>query len=158
MIVVSDASPIRYLILVDSIHVLFEMFGTVVIPPGVFDELSNPGAPELVRNWIEQKHERLQVLATHSADATLDLGVGETAAILLAKEIGADAILIDDTKGRKAARQRNLKTIGTLGVLLRAHELHLIDFECVTNRLLGETNFRVSEVLLAELRLLAKPY
>ena len=65
-------------------------------------------------------------------DAELaDLDLGEREAIQLAEEQHADLLLIDERKGRQRARQRGLKTTGTLGVLLSAGELGLIDSEVV---------------------------
>jgi len=45
----------------------------------------------------------------------------------LAEEIEADAVLIDDLKGRKTAMLRELTVIGTIGVLLDAKERGLVD-------------------------------
>jgi predicted nucleic acid-binding protein len=49
MIVISDTSPLNYLILIEYVHVLPELYGRVVIPQGVFDELQRPSTPDLVR-------------------------------------------------------------------------------------------------------------
>ncbi len=45
----------------------------------------------------------------------------------MAEEIEADAVLIDDLKGRKTAMLRGLTVIGTIGVLLDAKERGLVD-------------------------------
>ena len=45
----------------------------------------------------------------------------------MAEEIEADAVLIDDLKGRKTAMLRELTVIGTIGVLLDAKERGLVD-------------------------------
>jgi hypothetical protein len=45
------------------------------------------------------------------------LDSGEQEAITLALELQADALLIDELKGRKAAKQHGLKIVGVLGVL-----------------------------------------
>jgi hypothetical protein len=42
MIVVSDTSPIRALVFLEHLAVLEQLFGTVVIPPAVVDELAHP--------------------------------------------------------------------------------------------------------------------
>jgi len=51
---------------------------------------------------------------------------GETAAMILYKEVAADFLLIDDNRGRKVAKINQIKTIGSLGVLLQAKRLGLI--------------------------------
>ena len=45
MIVVSDTSPINYLILTDYVGVLPELYGQIVLPGKVFEELSSAGTP-----------------------------------------------------------------------------------------------------------------
>jgi predicted nucleic acid-binding protein len=52
MIVVSNTSPINYLILIEPEHVLPAMFGTVTVPIAVRQELLSPGAPQRVRELI----------------------------------------------------------------------------------------------------------
>lgn len=48
MIVVSDTSPINYLILTEYVEVLHELYDQVVIPGKVLEELISAGAPEIV--------------------------------------------------------------------------------------------------------------
>jgi predicted nucleic acid-binding protein len=52
MIVVADTSPINYLLLIKEIDTLSRMYGKVVIPRAVNEELLRPTAPEIVRVWI----------------------------------------------------------------------------------------------------------
>ena len=52
-VVVSDTSPLHYLILCGEESVLPRLFSQVVIPPTVFRELQQPNAPPLVREWLE---------------------------------------------------------------------------------------------------------
>jgi hypothetical protein len=51
VIVVSDTTPLNYLILTDAAHVLPKIFGQVYAPTAVLVELSHPKSPEPVRTW-----------------------------------------------------------------------------------------------------------
>jgi len=51
---------------------------------------------------------------------------GETQAMLLYKEVDADYLLIDDKRGRTVAKINQIKTIGSLGVLLQAKRAGLV--------------------------------
>jgi predicted nucleic acid-binding protein len=51
MIVVADTSPINYLIQIRQIGVLNGLYGRILVPPAVFQELSHPVAPSEVRDW-----------------------------------------------------------------------------------------------------------
>lgn len=50
MIVVADTSPINYLIQIEQVSVLSRLYGRVLIPPAVFQELTHPSAPSEVRH------------------------------------------------------------------------------------------------------------
>jgi predicted nucleic acid-binding protein len=121
MIVVADTSPLNYLIRIGAIGVLPKLYGTVIIPPSVCEELSRHRAPELVRIWIATPPEWLSIeTPTMAPDAELlaaDLDAGEFDAILPAQELGATDLIVDDWQGRKEAERRHIPYIGTVGVL-----------------------------------------
>ena len=130
MIVVSDTTPINHLILTGKISVLPELLGKVIIPFAVFQELQADKTPEKVRKfignlpeWLEVKH--AQILIDEDLN---ELDAGEREAIILAEELNADVLLIDEKNGREAALKRKLPVVGTLGVLERAAEKGLLDF------------------------------
>lgn len=52
MIVISDTSPLNYLILIECIDVLPALYGHVVIPKGVLAELQRDSTPQVVKEWI----------------------------------------------------------------------------------------------------------
>lgn len=154
MIVISDTSPINYLILIECVNVLPELYGRVVIPEGVFEELQRQSTPPIVREWIAAIPSWLEVRQAHApvAPELEVLGIGERQAIGLAEELGAAAIIIDEEKGRKEARRRGLSVIGLLGVLRDAAERDLVQLQPALSRL-RKTNFRVSDQLIESLLL-----
>jgi predicted nucleic acid-binding protein len=152
MTVVSDTTPLNYLVLTATVDVLPAIFGRVYVPSAVINELSLPRSPAVVRQWASTPPAWLTVQDPAQIDPLLKFGAGEAAAISLALEIGADRILIDERKGYKAARQRGLGTSSTLGVLEEASHRGLINFEEKLDRLVKETTFYVTEEVLQEFR------
>lgn len=115
MIVVADTSPINYLVLIEEIDILAKMYRRVVIPHGVLEERLRPSAPLLVRNWIHQIPAWLEVCSPVNApDESLEsLDSGERDAIILAIELSADQLIVDDRQGRREARKRGIPVMGT---------------------------------------------
>lgn len=151
MTVVSDTSPINYLVLIDSIHILPSLFERVVVPQAVRDELLAAGAPDKVKNWIANPPVWFEVQQAGVVDSSLNrLGEGEREAITLAQSLGASLILIDEIEGRRVALQRGLKVAGTIGFLELAATRDLINSTETVKRL-RQTNFRISPHLLQRL-------
>ena len=142
MRVLADASPLHYLVLIDAISILPALFGRILIPQAVSVELQHQKAPPPVRALLVSPPAWLEIHrirdASHATLAHLD--AGEQEVIMLAQELGADLLIIDDWEGRQEAEQRALKVTGTLGVLERAAEQALLDLPTALDRLQA-TNF-----------------
>jgi predicted nucleic acid-binding protein len=152
MIVVADASPICYLLLIGHVDLLQRLFGQVMIPQAVHDELSVEGAPTIVRTWIAHPPSWLQIqYAATTPDASLNrLHLGEREAITLAVQLKADLIVLDEKAARRVAVERGLYTTGLLGILDDAATRRLIDLPTAIERL-QRTTFRASPRLLKTL-------
>lgn len=152
MIVVADTSPLRYLILIEHDHLLPALYGRVLVPPAVIEELAREQTPEIVRQRLTNRPEWLIVQAPAEPVALRrsGLGAGEAAAIALALELSADALLMDDRDARHEAQDHGLIVLGTLRVLADAAEHGFADLRTVLDRL-RQTNFRASELVLSEL-------
>jgi len=73
---------------------------------------------------------------------------GESEAIVLAKEIHADLLLIDERKGTSPAYSLGIKTIGLLGLLLLSKEKKIIPFvRPILDQLISRTTFRIDKTL-----------
>src|SRR5258708_4525121 len=125
IVVVSDTSPITNLILINQLLLLEKVFNEIIIPDKVYLEILQ------LKKFLERLNEFKQAkwiirksisdaLAFRKLTATLD--EGEAEAIVLAREVHADYLLVDEKKGRKQAAQMGLNTIGLLGVLLKAKQ------------------------------------
>ncbi len=152
MIVVSDTSPLNYLVMIEVIDVLPILFGKVYAPPTVIRELLHPRSPEIVRLWAASPPNWLTVKAPSLVDMSLNLDPGELEAIMLATEIHADFILIDERKGYKVAVSRGLQVVSTLAILEEAGARLLLDYEDAIERLDRGTSFYVRDELLEESR------
>jgi predicted nucleic acid-binding protein len=148
MIVVADASPLRYLVLIEAAEILPALYGCVLTSPEVLEELSQPQTPEVVRQWSAAHPSWLQ-LRTPSGllgGFPAALGAGERATISLGQELCADALLIDDWAGRREAQRRGVPIQGTLGVIALAARHGFVDLPAAIARL-RQTNFRADEYL-----------
>ena len=152
MIVVSDTSPICYLLLIDQISILQELYGIVVIPQAVADELNASESPPVVRNWIANPPDwlQIQIVSTSSSSGLEKLDPGEQEAILLAEQIEAELIILDDKAARQIASERSLRIIGLLGLVKDAAQFGLLDLR-VTFERLQEAGFWVAPTLLERL-------
>src|SRR6266581_1326882 len=125
MNVVADSSPLISLAAISSLNLLKSLYGEIIIPEAVYREVTiagrgMPGSAEISRAlWIK----RQSVKDRKSAEELLSrarLDDGESEAIVLATEINAALLLLDDREARKYAKQQQLPVSGTLGVLLAA--------------------------------------
>jgi predicted nucleic acid-binding protein len=153
--IVSDTSPINYLILIEAIEVLPKLFDEVLIPPAVHSELQRPRTPPAVFRWAASLPSWARIQRPFQIDPAIALGAGETEAISLAIELKISAILIDERKGRLAAEQRGILPVGTLNILDSADLRGLLDFEEAVARL-RKTNFHVEPALVEALILNAR--
>lgn len=142
MTVVSNTSPLNYLVLIDHQEILPALFGHVLIPEAVWHELRSPAAPKPVKAFLEtsQVPQDLQ-----------QLDPGEQEAIALAQSVGASLVLLDEKKGRQAARDLGLVVTGTLGVLDLAARRGLVDLVDALKRL-ERTTFRTTPRLLRHIQ------
>jgi predicted nucleic acid-binding protein len=145
MIVIADTTPINYLVLIGHIDVLEQLYGQVLIPNGVYQELQAVDSPDVVKDWITHHPSWIEVhqVKRDSLIGLENLDMGEAEAIVLAEQLHADALIIDERDGRREAIKRKLRVIGTLRVLSDAAAQELIDLESAFS-LLRSTSFRAA--------------
>jgi len=156
-VVIADAGPLIALARTGHLSLLPRLFDRVLIPEAVRDELETssdrPGAKALReavgrRGWLR--------VAKARADDSLRpaLGRGEWEAIVLASRAGA-LLLIDERRGRRAARAVGVEVIGSGAVLLLAKSRGLLPAVSPVLDELAGTNYRLSAALVRRLRELA---
>ncbi len=154
MIIVSDTSTIRYLVVLNQVDLLRKLFSTITITPIVYQELTAIDTPPVVREWMTNLPAWVEIRDVYGAqpdDALSELDPGERSTIHLAETLKADLALLDEFAGRQIAKARGLKITGLLGILDQAATRGLIEIEPIINRL-EATNFYVSPRLLQQLR------
>ena len=152
-VVVADTGPLIGLARVDKLDLLHRLYGRVVVPPAVREELGidsgHPGANVLSaafkERWITVQRSRDLVVAT---ELTGLLDPGEAQAIALAEQWAARFLLIDDAKGRKLAHRRGVPVIGVAGVLLAAKSKGILALVAPVLGDLSSAGYRLSSRLL----------
>ena len=126
MILVVDASALIALATCDGLPWLDALFGEVLVPEAVYREVTLANQPQAMRlhAYLQGKIRQVDMADFVYLDAYAD--AGETQAMVLYKSAGADYLLIDDKKGRKVAQINQIKTIGSVGVLIQAKKAGLI--------------------------------
>lgn len=149
-LIVADTGPLNYLVLIDQISLLPTLFERVFAPDAVVREMRHEAAPIVVRNWATPPPPWLEVAPAPpiTEDRALQaLGSGERAALMLARTLNAELILMDDRAAVAAATARGFEVAGTLGVLDLAARRGLIDIASAIGRLKA-TNFRCRPEIL----------
>lgn len=130
MIVVSNTTPLIGLAVIQRFDLLRQLFGEVYIAQSVYDEAvvagrEAGGAKREVSTatWIHT----MSVDDRLAVEVLLDeLDVGEAETIILARELDADWVLMDERKARRKLTQLGMPKIGTVGILLKAKQLGIL--------------------------------
>ena len=162
--IASNSSPLIHLARSDALGLLKEIFGEVAIPRAVYQEVVERGKelklPDASKvefamkaGWIRLvrlKKEKLR--EAKELGRCFDLGRGEIEAIMLAKQINT-LLLIDERPARRVASTLGIKNVGTLGVILRAVELGMLNKEKVREKVrkLIEGKFFIEPSLLMDI-------
>ena len=128
-IIVSDTSCIGYLIQINLLHLLQTLYGEIIIPGAVNDEilqLENEGhilSEFKNADWIK-------IYSTHNLSNVSKyeniLDRGELEAISIAIELEADLLIIDEKLGRIVAKTIGFDITGLVGILITAKNKNLI--------------------------------
>jgi predicted nucleic acid-binding protein len=153
VIVISDTSAITNLAAIDHLKLLSLLYDQVIIPEAVYRELVDidppvSGSTEVqTASWLEVKPiANREVVERLQREVRLD--PGESEAIALALELGADLLLIDERRGRAEADRLGIKITGLMGILVEAKRKNLIvAVKPLIDALIATSEFRVSSAL-----------
>lgn len=127
MIVVSDTTPLISLLKIGRLDLLKKLFREIIIPNAVFYELTADRRFKLESEQIKFK-DFIKVKSVKNSESVdifkgeTGLDRGESEAIILADELKADLLLMDEAKGRNISIKMGHKIIGTIGIFLAAYE------------------------------------
>lgn len=159
MIVISDTTPIISLLKAGQLELLKYLFGEVVIPEAVYEELVGNRMFQIEAEKIKQCSfiQVSQVKDLKSVNIfrrVTGLDAGESEAIVMAEERQADLLLMDERKGRRVAKQMELTVTGTMGILIQAFDEKLLSENAVETCLtvMKKCGIRISDGLLETIR------
>jgi predicted nucleic acid-binding protein len=142
-IVITDASCLITLDKIGSMYLLDSLYKEVITTPEIAAEYRKR-LPE----WVDVKAVLNRDLLYNYAE-TVD--IGEASAMALASEIHTDLLIIDDAAARRFAKKLGLNITGTVGVILSARLNGIIPFIEPFITKLQQTNFRISDWLIAQI-------
>ena len=146
--VIVNSTPLISLIELDRLDILKVLYNEIIIPTAVYNEISVKDKFTLPKyDWIKVKEITNEVA---KGAFTTALHEGEVEVLILAKEISADLVVIDDGLARKHAKYLDIKITGTIGVLLKAKEKGIIkELKPYLDRLI-ENSFYISDDIYNE--------
>jgi predicted nucleic acid-binding protein len=157
-LVICNTSPLFYLHQVQHLTLLQQLYGRIVAPQAVVEELETgqeqgEDVPAIrTFDWIEVR----PVLVPQLLGLNTDFGPGETQVLALALEKSGCLVIADDWLAREFARIRRLRITGTAGVLLKAKRQGYISaVKPLLSRLIDK-GFRLSDKVRDDILTLAE--
>ena len=155
MIVVSDTTPLIALMKAARLELLEKLFGRILIPKAVYQELTS-------NETFKDEAETIKIcpfldVVSVADSKTVDvlrratgLDLGESEAIVYAESSAANILLMDERKGRLIASSMGLPVMGSIGVLREAHAAGLIDTDEFRSAIeqMQDAGIRLSERLI----------
>lgn len=149
--VVSNTTPIISLLKLERLDLLQQLYSKVYIPKAVYKEIEagkQKGYYLDLANidWVHI----VEVQNQQTVKNFHDLDAGEAEAIVLATELKADLLIIDESLGRAHAKRSGLKITGTIGILLKAKAAGKIELLKPLLKELSHKRVWISEKLIKE--------
>lgn len=149
--VIVNTTPLIALSHVGQLNLLKELYGEIIIPQAVFEEVSVK-VDSVCKKEVDSSLDWIRVEKIRNQMAKdmykTQLHEGEVEVMILAKEVAADVVIIDDANAKKYAKYLKLPVTGTLGVLLRARQMGYVDKLEPVLRQMVEKGIYISQSLI----------
>ncbi len=155
--VITDSSPLQYLHQIAQLELLPALYGQIIMPQAVADELTQGRAQGISLpdptslSWITLCPVPPSILIPKLPN----LGAGEREALSLAVSVPDSLVILDDALARSYAQQLNLLMTGTLGVLLKGKQSGYVKAIAPLLDQLNALNFRLAPATRAAVLKLA---
>jgi predicted nucleic acid-binding protein len=157
MVVLSNSTPLIYLAKMGELNLLRRLFGEVIVAEKVFEEVVVQGAgksgSEEVKgaDWIKRMAVSDQVAVQKLREEEF-LDAGEAETLILALEMKADLVLLDERRARKAAAKAKVKRAGTIALILMAYQQGLVEDLPTVLKKAREKAFQINEKVFDRLK------
>ena len=148
---VSDSTVLIGLAKIEKMDLFREIFKRIYIPNAVFKEVAEEGSRRMGAKTVREAPWIIKKQIDDYTQANLLMTVlerGEAEVLVMAKEIQADLILLDEEKARKSAVKAGFKVMGVIGILIVAKRLGLITKIGVYIAKLQRKKFRLSDKIV----------
>lgn len=129
--IVSNTTPIVCFLKIGRLDILENIFNEITISQAVYEELTaKPDETKEISILKESSLFKIKPVENKFAVSLLQkqvgLDLGESESIVLAQELKAIILLMDERKGRRVAVENGISISGTLGVLVKAKQMNLV--------------------------------
>lgn len=149
--VIVNTTPLIALSHVGQLNLLKELYGEIIIPQAVYEEVSVK-VDSVCKKEVDSSLDWIRVEKISNQMAKdmykTQLHEGEVEVMILAKEVAADVVIIDDANAKKYAKYLKLPVTGTLGVLLRSKQRGYVDKLEPVLRQMVEKGIYISQSLI----------
>jgi predicted nucleic acid-binding protein len=146
MLVIADSGPVISLAVINKLDLLETLYGEVCISETVWQEISRYIEPFNIPQVQSLRGKIRKLSGKNPFVGLMDAGEAEAASLYL--EITADYLIIDDRAARHVAEAHGVRCLGTLAILIKAKELHLIsDLRPLFSTLISYNRYYKKELL-----------
>lgn len=151
--VIVNSTPLIALSGINRLTVLHELYGNVIIPRAVYNEINAKPESKCAKD-LEKSLDWIIIDEIKNIEAKTyyktQLHDGEVEVMILAKEQMADLVIIDDNNAKKHAKYLGLTVAGTLAVLMKAKSLGYVDSIKPLLHKMVENHIYISPKLIAQ--------